>query len=76
MFDMVDPGDEPPATQEDQASESEESLDEDHAPIEAIWSLGSHVHSDYQLYLSGNLNCTSCTIILSNMYYWMRAIFQ
>ena len=49
MFDMVDPGDEPPATQEDQASESEESLDEDHAPIEAIWSLGSHVHSDYKL---------------------------
>ena len=29
MFDMADPADEPPATQEDQMSESEESLGEE-----------------------------------------------
>ena len=46
MFDMADPADEPPATQEDQMSESEESLDEEShmaGAVEATGSLGSYM---------------------------------
>ena len=46
MFDMADPADEPPATQEDQMSEIEESLDEEShmaGAVEATGSLGSYM---------------------------------